>query len=449
MSMMICALCKVQRIAYTKLASAFDSDADASSSLRRIQRLIAECIINTDLIAKLILKLIPVKGPYSLSMDRTNWKFSNTNINILTLGIIYEGMAFPIVFKMMDKRGNSNTEERMELIRRFCALAGESGIAHLVADREFVGSEWLAFLNSRGIHYHIRIRENFRVIRHGKESKAHWLFTDLKLGECKHLSGIYYVNGQPCYLSGSKIKDKEGKPELQILVSYCNAEEALDMYRQRWQIETMFKGLKSSGFNIEDSHVRIQERMANLFSIVMIAYVWCYLVGIYIHENIKEIKVLHHGRKAKSLFKYGLEYISQCLLNHTNRYRIDIFKFLSYTQNTQNNLHCVLHLEKAPKEEGRQEKRNGRDYATHNSRINKTGRPLIRIKKNDYLCRPEFWDSFSACPVWSKLNLWQLFREQRKHTLLKSILYAKTKFLEKDSWVHYVHCPRILSQLMC
>ena len=71
--------------------------------------------------------------------------------------------------------------------------------------------------------------------------------------------------------------------------------------------------------------------MANLFAIVMIAYVWCYLVGIYIHENIKEIKVLHHGRKAKSLFKYGLEYISQCLLNHRNRYQIDIFKFLSYT----------------------------------------------------------------------------------------------------------------------
>ena len=262
---MICALCKVQRVAYTKLASAFDNEAETASSLRRIQRLIAECIINTDLIARLILKLIPVKGPYSLSMDRTNWKFSNTNINILTLGIIYEGMAFPIVFKMMDKRGNSNTEERMELIRRFCALAGENSIAHLMADREFVGSEWFAFLNSRGIHYHIRIRENFRVIRHGKESKAHWLFTDLKLGECQHLSGIYYVNGQPCYLSGSKIKDKEGKPEFQILVSYCNAEEALDMYRQRWQIETMFKGLKSSGFNIEDSHVRSQERMANLF----------------------------------------------------------------------------------------------------------------------------------------------------------------------------------------
>ena len=89
-----------------RIKATFDNKAEASSSLRRIQRLIAECIINTDLIAKLILKLIPIKGPYSLSMDRTNWKFSSTNINILALGIIYDGMAFPIVFKMMDKRGN-------------------------------------------------------------------------------------------------------------------------------------------------------------------------------------------------------------------------------------------------------------------------------------------------------------------------------------------------------
>lgn len=159
MSMMICALCKVQRIAYTKLAAAFDNKAEVCSSLRRIQRMIAECVINTDLIAKLVLKLIPVKWQYSLSMDRTNRKFSDMNINILTLGIIHDGMAFTVIFKMMDKRGNSNTEESMELITRFLGLAGEGSIAHLMADREFVGSEWFAFLNSRGIHCYIMIRE--------------------------------------------------------------------------------------------------------------------------------------------------------------------------------------------------------------------------------------------------------------------------------------------------
>ena len=88
---------------------------------------------------------------------------------------------------------------------------------------------------------------------------------------------------------------------------------------------------RCSGFDIEGSHVRDRGRMSNLFFIIMIAYVWCYLVGIFIHENIKPIKVLKHGRRAVSLFKYGLEYISQCLMNHTDRYRINIFKFLSYT----------------------------------------------------------------------------------------------------------------------
>ena len=200
LSMMVCALCKVQRVTYTKLAAAFDSNAASGSSLRRIQRLIAQCEISTDFIAKLILKLIPVAGPYNLTMDRTNWKFSDTNINILTFGIIYDGMAFPIVFKMMDKRGNSNTRERMELVNRFIRLAGENSINHLMADCEFVGSEWLGYLNARGIHFHIRICDNFHVIRHGQESRAYWLFNDLRVGESKHLDGIYYVNGQACYL---------------------------------------------------------------------------------------------------------------------------------------------------------------------------------------------------------------------------------------------------------
>ncbi len=73
MNMMIYALCKVQRIAYTKLAAAFDNEAEACSSLRRIQRLIAECVINTDLIAKLILKLIPVICKrYEFGKDKGN-----------------------------------------------------------------------------------------------------------------------------------------------------------------------------------------------------------------------------------------------------------------------------------------------------------------------------------------------------------------------------------------
>lgn len=126
MALLICVLIKVQRITYTKLASAFGTDAQAGSSLRRIQRLIAECVIDIDLIAKLILKLIPVKGPYNLYMNRTNWKYIDTNI--LTPKIIYDGMAFPVIYTMMDKIGNSNTAERIELVSRFMRLDGQNSI---------------------------------------------------------------------------------------------------------------------------------------------------------------------------------------------------------------------------------------------------------------------------------------------------------------------------------
>ena len=81
----------------------------------------------------------------------------------------------------------------------------------------------------------------------------------------------------------------------------------------------MFKRLKSSDFNIEGSHVRDRERMSNLFSIIMIAYVWCYLVGIFIPENNRSIKTLAHAGRLSACLSYSLDYIQQCLLNRLLR----------------------------------------------------------------------------------------------------------------------------------
>ena len=68
--------------------------------------------------------------------------------------------------------------------------------------------------------------------------------------------------------------------------------------------------MKSSGFNIEDTHMRGMERLARLVAMVCIAPVWAYLVGEHKDIKIKPIKILKHGRKAKSLVKYELEEIS-------------------------------------------------------------------------------------------------------------------------------------------
>lgn len=35
---------------------------------------------------------IPFNGPYTLTMNRTNWKLGELNINALVLGIVYDHM---------------------------------------------------------------------------------------------------------------------------------------------------------------------------------------------------------------------------------------------------------------------------------------------------------------------------------------------------------------------
>jgi len=334
MGMFIYALCKVQTVCFEKLCIAFETDTKSESSLRRIQRFMSKYVLDCDLIAHLIFKMLPDNPPYRLTIDRTNWKFGQIYINVLTLAIVYKGVAFPLLISILDnKGGNSSTQQRIAIIDRYMRLFGHQTIECLLADREFVGQQWIEYLNELGIRYFIRIRENFYIDdpRTNRRFKASWMFNHLKCGQCQVLYRIFRVNGQLCYLSASKVKNKDGKPEMQIIISYNQPENAQEIYKERWQIETAFRGLKSSGFNIEDTHLTDLTRIEKLLSVVMVAFAWAYVVGIFANENLKPIRILKNGRRAKSLLKYGLEKIAEILLNPLTPIKVDIFKFLSCT----------------------------------------------------------------------------------------------------------------------
>jgi len=328
----ICALCKVQTVCFEKLAASFDADVRVDSSLRRIQRFMSEYLLDTSLIARFVFGLLPHKPPYRLALDRTNWKFGTININVLVLAVVYQGVAFPVLFMMMPKFGNSSTSERIELLQRYIDLFGIETIECLLADREFVGDLWIAYLNFNRIRYHIRIRENFWIVipRNGHRVKASWLFNHLKINQYEFFHGIVSVNGQLCYLSGSKVKNRQCVPELQIIVSFNKPDEAQSLYKERWQIETAFKALKTSGFNIEDTHLTDIIRIKKLFALVLIAFVWAYKAGIFLN-TLSPIKIKKHGRRAKSLFKYGLTYIASVLFSNDIDDFKECCKFLSCT----------------------------------------------------------------------------------------------------------------------
>ena len=330
--LMICALCQTQTVNFQKLAVCLDSKAKIDSNLRRIQRFFAEFEIDFAQISGLIFKLLPEQPPFKLSMDRTNWKFGVVHINILMLSVVYKGVALPLMWTLLSKAGNSDTQERIDLINRYIRLFGKDNIKHLLADREFVGEDWFAYLISEKISFHIRIRENFDVHIPGKgRVKAFWIFNSLPLNTGYNYSQIVYLKGNLVYLSGMKTVGKKGKLEFVIIASHSFSYDALPNYKQRWQIETLFKALKTSGFNIEDTHLTNLDRINRMLVLVTITFVWSYLTGIYRHENMEPIIIKKHGRRAHSFFAFGLALIAKALYNSNVAMFIGCLKLLSCT----------------------------------------------------------------------------------------------------------------------
>lgn len=325
--LLVTAFCKMQTVCFERLAEGMDSNAKITSCLRRIQRFFASFIIEGDCIAALLFSLLPQKDRLLISIDRTNWQFGKTDINIFMLSICYEGIAFPLLWKMLDKKGNSNQGERISLIQKFIELFGKECIGAIVADREFIGSRWLGYLQQRHIPFHIRIRDNMWLAKpDGKMIKMSWILQCCPLQEVYHHPKMLYLDDTLVYVSGMKLE----KGEYLIVVSYDNQQLALIRYKQRWQVETLFRAMKTKGFNIEDTHLSEIDRIDKLVAAVSIAFTWAYKAGIYVHHYVKSIEIKKHKRKAHSFFKYGLRFIANALLVHPDRL-INFINVLSCT----------------------------------------------------------------------------------------------------------------------
>lgn len=314
MAWLIIALCTCRSVNYEKLSQHIGRNVQSKSNHRSIQRFMEQANLPLALIASIIYQSIGIKGKVVLIMDRTNWKFGKHNINILMLAIRHNNIAYPLMFKLLDKKGNANTQERKDLINQYLDLFGNN-IEHLLADREFIGESWLTYLNKQRITYFIRVRSNF-LVGHGKRQKcvSKYLLS-LKVGEMYYSTRRKHILSNQCYITGLRHLDKNGKTDDVILISNLKTDKALIHYQQRWQIECLFKGLKSSGFNIEDTHVTHLDRLERLLSVTMLAFVWCYNVGDFIHEQVKPIVIKTHGRRAVSVFVYGFRFISRWLIS--------------------------------------------------------------------------------------------------------------------------------------
>jgi hypothetical protein len=321
---LIVSIITLGRVNLKKIATNLNPKESKEVNYRRLSRFFQYFRFEKSLMAKLLSSFLP-KGQWVLSMDRTNWKFGKVHINILMLSVAYKGMAVPIVWyllKKSSKQGNSGFRDRIRIMKKFIDIFGVDKIEVLTADREFVGEVWFKWLKKRKIPFAIRIMNNKRVKVGRGNVRVDSLFRYLKEGEYTFYRTRKKIYGyQRVSLIAMKMKD-----EYLIVATNLKQEKALSYYKQRWEIEMLFSALKKRGFNLEETHLSANHKIDSLIAILSLSFVWSHSIGEWLNDK-KPIKTLKHGRKAKSIFLYGLEYLAEIFLNYEHRGRELAFVF--------------------------------------------------------------------------------------------------------------------------
>lgn len=250
-------------------------------------------------IAYLVLRLLDISGPFVLSIDRTDWYLGGTPLNILMLSVVWQEVAFPLEWTVLEKKGCSDTTQRIELLGKYVRLFGAHPLAFVTADREFVGRDWFRYLRREKIPFRIRIKENLEVTnaRGDKMVSAKNLFRTQKAGVGVLLVGQRYVLGEAVSVMG--MRTREG--EYVTVASSVGSDEVLTDYALRWKIEILFGCLKARGFCLEETHVTQKERLEKLLALLTVAFCWAYIVGEWL-AHTDPLKIKKHGRLARAFF---------------------------------------------------------------------------------------------------------------------------------------------------
>lgn len=295
LSMMILALLEARDIRLSIMARYFTlTSAKADSSFKRMQRFIKEVSLPFDRLALLIVAIMGLKTEKKLTLifDRTNWKFGKTHINFLFLAVVHESVSIPLFWKILvdKKQGNSSYFERIELIERFIKVFGQSRIDCILGDREFVGKCWIMWLRRMRLSYVMRLPELSTHIsdQEGDSCKAAALFKGLRKGG-KRSIGYCTIGKVDAYKSEvSVLKTKAN--ELVVLLHSERFQDPQAKYAERWQIETMFRAFKTSGFNLESTHVTKSDRLLQLMGVLVLAFCFAYKSGKIVEAEKKTKK---------------------------------------------------------------------------------------------------------------------------------------------------------------
>ena len=321
------ALLKLATTNLRELAVALKAGVKEESNYRRIRRFLSDYEVDFRALGRLLMRLLPQTPPYRVVLDRTEWHFGRTPVNVLMVGIAHKGMAFPISWTVLPKEGSSSAEEQCKALERFFAVVDPSDIDVVLADREFISAEWLRWLQAREVPFVVRLRSDRRIglasqdsLREGPSPggpalPVRMFARPLQVGQGRVLGGTHYLHGTGGEYVKAKVVMRRIAPSASetgdaflVLATWAvDPERATTFYKERWGIETMFAALKSRGYRLEETHLTAPGRVERLMGLLALAFAWTHVIGERRATREGPPRTKSHGRRQRSLFRYGLD----------------------------------------------------------------------------------------------------------------------------------------------
>lgn len=279
------------------------SAVDPASTYRRLQRFFQHVRLPVDWAAPVIARLAGGAERRTLVLDRTNWKIGGTAVNILVLAVRTRHSQVPLMWSVLDRAGNSDSDERIRLMERYCALFGRASIAMLLADREFTGEDWFKWLEDNDIPFTIRLAHNRLATRaDGCRVKLSTVIARARKGRRCTAT----LDGMARPLQFAALKPRDG--EWVIAATNRTGHDPLATYRKRWAIESLFGNTKTRGLNFEDTRLTDPAKLHLLTAIVALAVAWSVRAArTRLGYDAPPRKT--HGYLARSYFRTGFTFL--------------------------------------------------------------------------------------------------------------------------------------------
>jgi hypothetical protein len=304
-----------------ELALVMKPQVETDSTYRRLQRFFAEFSFGYEAVGRFLLDLVPTDPPYVAVLDRTEWHFSQTAVNVLMIGIAEGGIAYPVTWSVLEHGGGSGAEEHTELLKQFLRLVEPDELRAFVGDREFTGSDFLKELDQREISFVIRLKKDRRIGPPSGDSSGEWTLPAkmfaraCQAGQSKHLPALRRLGGAEsvkCQVTARRVEEDSF---LILAGREVDPESMLALYRKRWEIETLFAALKSRGFGLEETHMTRPDRIRKLLGMIALTYSWSRIIGIEREAREGAPRECANGYPEKSLFRYGLDRLRELTAN--------------------------------------------------------------------------------------------------------------------------------------